>query len=205
MEEELNLVYAKIRQTLNDITYKGKVVDFKTILNDTLDEHNITISESLSFKSLYQLITIVSLSAFVTNDYLKIEPFLIDTYQKILNHKTKDNQLVYHIMVVYMIANTLFRNKKFKASLEYLEIMESLMLQQRKKYYATFKLKYHLLKALNLNYNNKQDAAISLLESVKQTKHTDLESLLDIHLALVMFYMQKQNFKSAKKVTSSRF
>jgi len=202
IEEELNLVYAKIRQTLSDMTYKGKVLDFKTILNNTLKEHNIDSSESLSFKSLYQLMTIVSLSAFVTNDYLKIEPFLIDTYQKIKDHKTKDKQSVYHIQVVYMIANTLFRNKKFSESLAYLEQMKSLMLTQRKKYYTTYKLKHQLLRALNLNYSNKQDEAISTLENVRETKHTDIESLLDIHLALVMFYMQKSDFKNAKSIFS---
>lgn len=202
IEEELNLVYAKIRQTLSDMTYKGKVLDFQTILNNTLEEHNIDISESLSFKSLYQLMTIVSLSAFVTNDYLKIEPFLLDTYQNIKNHKTKDKQLVYHIQVVYIIANTLFRNKKFVESLDFLNLMKALMVQQRKKYDSTFKLKYSLLTALNYNYLDRQDEAITLLESVKQTKHADIESLLDIHLGLVMFYIQKSDFKHAKRMFS---
>tara|TARA_B100000809_G_scaffold266379_1_gene328823 strand:+ start:2739 stop:4250 length:1512 start_codon:yes stop_codon:yes gene_type:complete len=202
VEEELNIVYAKIRRTLSDMTYKGEVLDFETILKNTLKEHNIEMSESLSFKSLYQLMTIVSLSAFVTNDYLKIEPFLIATYEKIKNHKAKDKQLVYHIQVVYTIANTVFRNKKFNDSLAYLEIMNTLMLQQRKKYYASFKLKYALLTALNYNYSNNQDKAISLLESVKQTKHADIESLLDINLGLVMFYIQKSDFKQAKTLFS---
>ncbi|MDG5489946.1 hypothetical protein [Psychroserpens sp. SPM9] len=202
LEEELNLVYAKIRQTLSDMTYKGKVIDFNTVLNDTLKAHNIDSSESLSFKSLYQLISIVSLSALATNDYLKIEPFLISTYEKIKHHKTRDKQLVHHIKVVYMIANTLFRNKKFTESLAYLNIMETLMLQQRKKYYATFKLKYALLTALNYNYINKQEEAISVLESVKQSKHADIESLLDIHLGLVMFYIQKSDYKNAKTIFS---
>jgi hypothetical protein len=202
LEEELNMVYANIRQTLNDMTYKGKVLDFNTILNNTLKEYNIDVSESLSFKSLYQLVSIASLSALATNDYLKIEPFLIDTYEKIKNHKNKYKQLAFHIKVVYMIANTLFRNKKFNTSLEYLEIMNSLMQQQRKKYHSTFKLKLALLTALNYNYINKQEEAISILESVKQSKHTDLESLLDIHLGLVMFYMQKSDFKSAKTIFS---
>lgn len=202
VEEELNIVYAKIRRTLSDMTYKGVVLDFETILNNALKEHNIEMNESLSFKSLYQLMTIVSLSAFVTNDYLKIEPFLIATYEKIKNHKAKDKQLVYHIQVVYTIANTVFRNKKFQDSLAYLEIMNTLMLQQRKKYYASFKLKYVLLTALNYNYSNNQDKAISLLESVKQTKHADIESLLDINLGLVMFYIQKSDFKQAKTLFS---
>ena len=202
VEEELNIVYAKIRQTLSDMIYKGKVLDFETVLNNTLKEHNIEMSESLSFKSLYQLITIVSLSALVTNDYFKIEPFLIDTYDKIKNHKTKDKQLVYHIQVVYMIANTLFRNKKFQKSLEFLQTMHGLMLQKRKKYQSSFKLKYALLTALNYNYSNEQDKAISILESVKQTKHDDIESLLDINLGLVMCYIQKSEFKQAKTIFS---
>jgi hypothetical protein len=202
IEEELNIVYAKIRQTLSDMTYRGKVLDFETILNNTLKEHNIEMSESLSFKSLYQLMTIVSLSALVTNDYLKIEPFLIDTYEKIKNHKTKDKQLVYHIQVVYMIANTLFRNKKFGYSLDYMDTMQDLMLQQRKKYQSTFKLKYALLTALNYNYSNEQDKAISILESVKHSKQEDMETLLDINLGLVMFYMQKSDLKKAKTIFS---
>ncbi|WP_047547974.1 hypothetical protein [Psychroserpens sp. Hel_I_66] len=202
IEEELNIVYAKIRQTLSDMTYKGKVLDFETILNNTLKEHQIEIDETLSFKSLYQLMTIVSLSAFVTNDYLKIEPFLIDTYKKIKNHKTKDKQLVYHIQVVYMIANTLFRNKKFQDSLKYLDIMKVLMSSQRKKYYSAFKLKFALLTALNYNYKNEQEKAISILEVAKESKHQDLESLLDIHLGLVMIYMQKSDFKKAKTIFS---
>lgn len=202
IEEELNLVYAKIRRTLNDMTYGGKVLDFQTLLNDTIKEHNIDISESLSFKSLYQLMTIVSISALVSKDYLKIEPFLLTTYEKLKSRSQNEKQTVYHIQVVYTIANTLFRNKKFHRSLEFLESMESLMLEQRKKYYATFKLKLMLLRALNWNYLNQQKDAIALLESVKQTKHTDLESLLDIHLALVMFYMQCSDFKNAKSIFS---
>lgn len=202
LEEELNLVYAKVRQTLSDMNHTGKTMDFKTIFNSALSDHQIDISESLSFKSLYQLMTIVSLSAFVTNDYLKIEPFLLETYDKLKHHKTKEKQLVYHIQVVYIIANTLFRNKKFEISQKYLKEMHSLMNKQRQKYRSTFLLKHHLLKALNLNYSNRQTEAISLLESVKDNKHRDLEALLDIHLALVMFYIQKDDLKNAKSIFS---
>ena len=202
IEEELNLVYAKIRRTLSEMTYEGKVIDFQTLLNDTIKEHNIDISESLSFKSLYQLMTIVSISAFVTNDYLKIEPFLLNTYDQLRSRNHNKKQTVYHIQVVYMIANTLFRNKKFHKSLEYLELMERLMLEQRKKYFTTFKLKLVLLRSLNWNFINQQVDAINLLESAKQTKHSDIESLLDIHLALVMIYIQRGDFKNAKSICS---
>ena len=202
LEEELNMVYAKIRQTLNDMTYKGEVLDFQTILNNTLAEHNISLNDSMSFKSLYQLMTIVSISAFVTNDYLKIEPFLLDTYSKIKTHKLKDKQLYYHIQIVYMTAHTFFRNKKFENSLSYLEEMKTLMQQHRKKHFKTFELKYNLLLALNLNYTNNQGKAIEYLENFKQSKHNDIETLLDIKLSLVMFYIQSTRFKEAQHIFS---
>ena len=202
LEEELNMVYAKIKQTLNDMTYKGQVLDFQTILNTTLAEHNISLNDSMSFKSLYQLMTIVSISAFVTNDYLKIEPFLLDTYSKIQTHKLKDKQLYYHIQIVYIIANTLFRNKKFEASLSHLEQMKSLMELQRKKHFRAFELKYNLLLSLNLNYNGNQNKAIEHLEDFKQSKHPDTESVLDIQLSLVMFYIQGSRFKEAQHIFS---
>ena len=202
LEEELNMVYAKIRQTLNQMTYKGEVLDFQTILNNTLAEHNISVNDSMSFKSLYQLMKIVSISAFVTNDYLKIEPFLLNTYSKIQSHKLKDKQLYYHIQIVYMIANTLFRNKKFEDALNYLKQMKDLMERQRRKYFKTFEGKHQLLLALNLNYSGHQDKAIACLEHFKQTKHVDLESALDIQLSLVMFYMQSSRFKDASQIFS---
>jgi hypothetical protein len=201
-EDQLNIVYAKIRQTLNDITYKGDVVDFQTILNDALAEYNIDVSESISFKSLYQLMTIVSISAFVTNDYLKIESFLIDTYESIRYHKSREKQLYYHIEVLYMIANTLFRNKKFEASIHFLDKMHDNMLLNKKKNYNNFKLKYNLLLGLNYNYSNRQKKAIQLLEQFKIKKHPDLESLLDIYLSLIMCYIQNEEYKKAIQLSS---
>jgi len=202
LEEELNIVYAKIRTTLTNITYKGEVVDFETMISNTLKEHNIDVSDSMSFKSLYQLITIISISAFATNDYFRTESFLIKTYSKLTSHKDLDKQPFYHIQVLYLIANTLFRNKKFDDSLSYLQLMHEQMLQNRKKYYSTFKLKYNLLLALNYNYNNHQEKAIPILEQFIIKRHPDIESLLDIYLTLIMVYFQKNEFEKAHHIFS---
>ncbi|WP_418603477.1 hypothetical protein [Hwangdonia sp.] len=197
LEDQLNIVYAKIRQTLHNMTFKGDVVDFETILNNTLKEHRISLTDSMSFKSLYQLVAINSYSAFVTNDYLKIEPFLINTYQSIIAHKDREKQLYYHIQILYFIANTLFRNKKFNASMQYLELMHEHMKEKQKKHYNTFKLKYHLLLSLNLNYTNKPDEAVDVLTPLATIKHADIETLLDMRLSLIMFYFQKNELKKA--------
>lgn len=202
LEDELNMVYAKVRKTLNSITYQGAIIDFQTILNNILKEHNISINKSMSFKSLYQLMSIFGLSAFITNDYLKTEPFLINTYKTIVNHKNKEKSVYYHIQILYLIANTLFRNKKFEDSQYYLGLMHQEMQNLKRKYYNTFKLKHALLLALNFNYSNRQDDAINNLTPFINIKHEDSETLLDIHLSLVMFYFQKKNYKQASSILS---
>ena len=201
-EDRLNIAYAKIRESINEVTVKGEFINFQNLVNDTLEEYDIDITESMSFMSLYQLMKIVTISAFASNDYLKIEPFLKNTYEILLTHKNKEKQLYYHLQVLYLIAYTLFRNKKFNESLEFLEKQHELMTQKKGKFYNEFKLKYHLILALNFNYLGDKEKAIDILKPFLNSKHSDLESLLDIHLSLVMMYFQKGDFQKARQIFS---
>tara|TARA_R110002073_G_scaffold128999_3_gene275177 strand:+ start:142490 stop:143995 length:1506 start_codon:yes stop_codon:yes gene_type:complete len=202
LDEELNIAYAKIRRAIKSVSHQGMIVNFQELVESVFEEHQININEVISFKSLYQLITIVSISAFATKDYYKIESFMLSTYAILKEHKSKEKQSFYHIHVLFAIANTLFRNKKFNDSMYYLELMHEAMLRKRKKHYASFRLKYHLLLGLNKNYSGKQEEAITLFENFIQKSHPDLTSQLDIYLGLVMCYFQQGEFKKAMKVFS---
>ncbi len=200
LDEALNIVYAKIRLKIKEVLVQGATIDFQALVEETFEEHQVNSEDVLSFKSLYQLITISSLSAFASKDYLRIESFLLTKYQLLKNHKSKEKQLYYHIYVLYHIANTLFRNKKFSESLKYLKLMHEHMLLKKKKYYSSFNLKYHLLLGLNKNYSNQPEEAIGIFESFVSKKHPDLSSLLDIYLSLVMCYFQQNDFKKAMRL-----
>ncbi|WP_179319144.1 hypothetical protein [Winogradskyella helgolandensis] len=202
LEDRLNMVYAKLKCVLNEVTYKGTVIDFEYELESLLKEHHIEINTSLSFKSLYQILAIANISALVTNKYYTIESFVMKTYDILIQKKETDKQLYYQIQIVYIIANTLFRNKKFEASLQYIQEMDQLMLLKKSTYYKSFILKKTLLEALNLNYSNLQNKAISLLERIINIKHHDIETLLDVHLACFMFYFQNEDFKKAKSISA---
>ena len=200
LEDKLNIVYARVKEALHRAEYRAEILDFESTVHKIIEEYDISLSESISFKSLYQLMTIVNISAFITKDYFNIESFLLSAYQDAQHNKDKDRQLYYHIQVVYMIANTLFRNKKFSESLSYLELMHQLMNQKKKKFYNRFVLKYKLLLGLNYNYSKEQDKAISVLEAHLSSKHKDTESLLAIYLSLIMCYFQKKEFKKASQI-----
>ncbi|WP_299104941.1 hypothetical protein [uncultured Winogradskyella sp.] len=202
LEDQLNIVYAKLKSVLNEVTYKGHVIDFETELEVILNEHNIKLDASLSFKSLYQILAIAHISALVTTKYYKIENFVLKTYGVLKQKKETDKQLFYQIQIVYIIANTLFRNKKFESSLAYITEMEQLMHLKQRSYYKTFILKKTLVEALNLNYNNKQEEAILLAENIMYKKHNDIETLLDLRLSCFMFYFQKADYVKAKTISS---
>ena len=202
LEDQLNIVYAKLKSVLNSINYEGKTINFENELQNILKDYNIELSESLSFKSLYQILAIANISALVTNRYYEIENFVLKSYGILKEKKDTDKQLFYQIHIVYIIANTLFRNRKFEASLKYIREMDDLMQLKKRTYHKEYILKKTLVEALNYNYIEKQDSAIELVENAIKKKHGDIESLLDLHLSLLMFYFQKGNFPKAKAVLS---
>ena len=200
LEDQLNSVYAKLKTVLNNLNRKGQTVHFERLLNQILKDVNIELNASLSFKSLYQILAIADISAFITTKYYQIEDFVLNSYNILKEKKDTDKQLYYQIHIVYIIANTLFRNKKFELSMSYINEMEQLMNYKRRSHFKDFILKHTLVKALNLNYTNCQQDAIELVEAIINKKHTNIEALLDLNLTLFMFYFQQENLNKAKSV-----
>ncbi|APY08904.1 hypothetical protein BWZ20_11585 [Winogradskyella sp. J14-2] len=200
LEDQLNIVYAQLKSVLNSMSYQGKAINFEAELESILKDYSIELSESLSFKSLYQILAIVNISALATNRYYEIENFVLKSYNILKDKKDTEKQLFYQIQIVYIIANTLFRNKKFEASLSYITEMEELMKLKKGTYQKEFILKKTLVEALNYNYLNNQNKAIDIAEQVIKKKHSDIEALLDLHLSLLMFHFQKEDFSKAKSV-----
>lgn len=202
LEDQLNIVYAKLKSVLNTINYDGRVIHLESELAEILKEYNIELNESLSFKSLYQVLAIANISALITTKYFEIESFVLKSYNNLKNKKDSDKQLYYQIQIAYIIANTLFRNKKFEASLQFIDEMDQLMQLKRSAFHKDFILKKTLVEALNFNYTNQKEKAIALVESVIHKKNDDIEALLDLHLSLFMFYFQKEDFSKAKSIIS---
>ncbi|CAM1369515.1 conserved hypothetical protein [Tenacibaculum litopenaei] len=197
--EEFNIIYAKIRNALQEQQQQGTSVSFSELVSRISSEHAVSINDILSYKSLYQMITLTNLSAYLSKDYLKIESFIIAQHQVLKAKKDQEKQLFYHIRVLFLIANTLFRNKKFESSLSYLQQMKQAMVSQQKKYYTTFLPEYTLLLALNTNYLGNQQEAIRILEGRRATKNIQVKIQLESDLTLIMCYFQNQNYTAAYK------
>ncbi|WP_431244277.1 hypothetical protein ACQ9BO_07920 [Flavobacterium sp. P21] len=200
-EEQLNLGYAVLRRELASIHHEGRIVDFQGLIKNTIQTHGISLKQGLTFKSLYQILFIANEYASINNNFSLIQPFVLKSYQ-FISKKTDllDRHLYYHIYILYFIANFYFRNGQFAESLNYLQLMFTELQKQSGKYYQRFCLRYFLLLAFNENYLGHSQKAIEIAEkALSSSKKADPNDSNDIHLMLIVFYIQQDAGRNAAK------
>lgn len=193
-EENLNLFYATVQHEL--IQQKKGIVP---IIKNTLLKFGLSITQDLTFRSLFKILEITNKTAYVTRDYHTVLPFVEETYKQIENKESLiDKHLFYHIQILYYVANSYFRNKDFKTSILYLQAMQEQMQKHGQKYHQQFYPQYILLQSLNLNYTGEAKKAITMLEVFDYENYKDqISYILDLKLGLIVFYFQQQQFKKA--------
>ncbi|MNQ56821.1 hypothetical protein D3C85_709560 [compost metagenome] len=200
-EQQLNLGYAVLRRELAAILHESRIVDFESLIKNTIETYGISLKQGLTFKSLYQILFIANEYASINNNYSLIEPFVVKSYRFISKKADlTDKHLYYHIYILYFIANFYFRNGQFTTSLNYLNSMFTELKKQSDKYYQRFCLRYFLLFSFNENYLGDFQKAIEIAEkSLALNKKTDPNDGNDIRLMLIVFYIQQNAGRNAVK------
>ena len=202
-EAKLNMAYAFLRQELQEIHLRGKVVNLTSLMITTIRKYKISTQDLMTYKSIYQIL-------FIANEYAAIQQNygLIERYINRTNHfmqgqvEKKQSYLFYHISILYFLANFHLRRNNFDRSASYLREMMDLMVSDSR-YYAVFYLRYQLLSALNLFYTGFPDDSIVLLqESLSKTKSSfKPEDIEDVRICLTMFLALCNDRGSLKQLT----
>jgi hypothetical protein len=201
-EAKLNMAYAFLRQELQEIHLKGKVVNLTALILTTIRKYKISEEDLMTYKSIYQILFIANEYAAIQQNYGLIERYINRTNQFIDQAEKKSSYLFYHISILYYLANFHLRRKNFAGSVSYLKEMMDLMLTDSR-YYTVFYLRHSLLSALNLFYTGFAGDAIALLQgSLSNTKHTSKpEDIEDLRLCLAMFLALCDGRESLKQLT----
>ncbi|GGB78149.1 hypothetical protein GCM10007424_17810 [Flavobacterium suaedae] len=201
-EEQLNLGYAILRKELSEIQHKGKIVDFRGVIKNTMESLGVSLNDVLTFKSLYQILFIANEYASINNNFGLIAPFIERSLTFISNKKELTGRhLYYHIYILYFIANIHFRNRNFSVSMDYLNQMDIQMQAQNGKYKKRFFLRWSLLRALNEHYSGNADAAITIAKkALSQQKSADPVDSNDLKFCLVVFYLQHSDKTAFKYI-----
>lgn len=203
-EIKLNIGYAFIRKELQEIHHEKKVINFKELIDETLEKLGLNYTEIITYKSLYQILFIGNEFGSIHQNFSLIEPFVKSSYEFLESKKeNSQNHLFYHIQIVYFLANFYFRTNQFTECEKYLDEMKTLMQKKNQAYFKTFYLKYNLLYALNIHYSGNSKMAIENVESALKTssKKDKIDDLYDLKLTLATFYAQHNDRKALKLIS----
>ncbi|MFS4492965.1 hypothetical protein [Maribacter sp. 2308TA10-17] len=186
----LNRAYAVIKSRLKNTEHSS----VSNIIQTTFSEFHIEISDTLTYKSLFQLMELTATAAKAQIDFYAISPFMLELYD-IVDKKSslKSKHRFYHLSILNLLAITQFRNKKFAVSMQFTKEMEQEMQKENNLFYKRFAEKLATLKALNYNYTGEHAKALTILEDFKSDS-------LDLKLLIAMCLFQQGNFSESYQI-----
>jgi len=184
-EFQLNMAYAEIETGLK----KSPLQNSKKIVVNVFSKFHIKAEDTLTYKSLFQLLSILSAAAKQQSDYFDILEYSTTLFSivKKKSHLIEKHEY-YYLHMLSLMANIYFRTKNFKKSL--LLIAELKEKSQDNKFGDIFQEDLILLKALDLIYTNQLENAIITLED------SSLKSP-NLNLTLAVCFILQQKHQKA--------
>ena len=204
-EERANIANSLIRHRLAEIRRQGREegLDFGQVVKEVLAAYELTDALSRRPRLLYQLISIARSAVLVRRDFYAFEPFILQEYHRMEeSHGFADAHRFYKQSLLYMIAQTLYRNRKFDESIHYLELLRQEIESVRKSPISELYPRYVQLLAVNQSFLGNNGQAIGLLEKllagdILSLSHPDrLNSLLN----LSFYYFQQCNYRKSNQL-----
>lgn len=193
-EENLNLFYAAVQ---NELTHKNPSIS--DILDRNLTLYKISITKNLSYQSLFKLLQISNQVANISRNYYEILEFIEEARQKIETSKrVREEHLYFHIQILYYLANTYFRIRKFNRSAAALRSMHHYMLLQDQKYLPVFYCQHLLINSLLEIYTGKLESVNEKLSHFDFNKYKNEQVYVhDLKLTRIVALFLAESFKNA--------
>lgn len=202
-QEKINMVYAVIKKAFNEAEFNSEPINLEELLRSNFEKYGISDKMGYTYKTLYQIAHIADITGSYTKNYHSVDVFYTDIVDE-LEGGSNDTEkfLLYHIDVLYIIANIFFRKKEFKRSMTYLDRMYQQMQRFDNKFMHERLPAYTTLMSLNLNFNGEHLKAGGIIDELIQLKQYKLVELLNPYLSRVMIYFQQGELTHAAKILS---
>lgn len=197
---KLNAAYAVVKRAYLKVERAGEQINLNELLTETYQRFNISEERGYNFKSLFQIAQLADFSGASSRNYFSVDTFFEEKIDDLVGGKLDtEKHLVYHIDLLYLLANIYFRKQQFEKSLTYLNSMHEQMQRFDSRFYQEKAVQFVTLKSLNDNYLGKPDFALTQLEDVMAADHPQ-EKLLNPLLCKMMILFQQNQLKEAKSI-----
>lgn len=175
--ERANIAYCTIKHKLKKAKVEGVNIDFDLLIANTLKEQKLETAFFSRPRIFFQVINIFRSAVIAKKDYYSFEPFVITNYKQFCQSVGfNDKNIEYKANLQYIIAHTLYRNKKFHESLTYLTELEQTVISLNRTFILKHYPRFILLVSANLFFtHNIHEALEKLTDSL-----TDPELKLQI-------------------------
>ena len=195
--ERINIAYNFIKKEIDEIILRGKDININEVVDDLLVKYKLNDIVFKRPEILYKVLDLTRKVKFSKKDFYSFEPFVIEMYKELSKHGFSKKNHFYRINILYMIAHSLYRNRKFDESTTYLTEMFNEMSAYNNTYYKQFYPKHIMLLAANHSFSNKNEQSIEMLESIKPSVLSKLttEEQLNIKLNLAVYLGYAEEYK----------
>lgn len=203
-DERANIANSLIRHQLMEVRRQGRPdgIDFKEIIQQVLNSYQLSDAVYRRPSLLYKLMSIARSAVLVSKDFYAFEPYILSAYHRMAStHGFSAAHQFYKQSLLYMIAQTLYRNRKFTESLHYLALLRLDMDTNHKSYFQEFYPRYALLSAANNAFLRAHEQSVILLEDLLNNAKLRLThpDRLNALLNLSFYYFQQRDYRKANQ------
>ena len=183
-----------IKNRLKEVLNENPDFQIELLIKNVIADHELGNVVDEDFDFLFSIIKIVEEVTKETHSYDSFERYLISTYNEFkeeINHQDLYKQLEF----LYMIAHTLFMNRKYALTTKYLDELEEILPNTSMANRAYYSAHIMRLRAKTSSYVGKYDVAITTLTNFINTEdNISQEQQLHLKQQLAYCYFLKKEY-----------
>ena len=204
--EKVSIANSIIRHQLIAHQKEARVIDFDTLIAKVFSDLGVDNETLLTPRELYKLMSLSRNAIIAKKEYVSFEPFIIGKYNELLETGGfTDKMVFYQLGLLYFVAHTLYRNKKFDEAKKYLTTFDVVLSGKGNSYFVFYYPKYMQLCAAVSLFSRELDVAHHFLQNLLEHKQVNLKHAdrLNILINQGIYYFLDKNFVAAHRVLLS--
>lgn len=204
-DDNANTAYHIIQYKLQEAKTSVEVIDLHSIIENVLQAYQLSSAVIRRPSVLYKLMSMTRSAVMAEKDYFAFEPLVIQYYESMESSVGFEGRdLIYKARLQYMIAHTLYRNKKFKSALTYLQYLRDSFKRLNRVEYARLLPRFSLLYCAIRFFTNHMAEAIRIADAAFMEKlKMKPEYVLNLRLNQAIYHFFHKDFKEANNVLQS--
>lgn len=194
LSERAAIAKGVIREKVLKFKKGGQDVDLAAVLNESVQAFELKNQMIDIPKLLFTLLETIRGAVVASKDFHSFEPIVEQAFSSL----AEKGDHHYNARILYMLAHTRYRNKRFSASQVDLLLIEAELDHCSRSFRRTMLHKVAQLRAGNSIFLNELDKAISILEGLLEDKMLAARSANNVRLNLVVYYFFNAQAEKAR-------